>query len=94
MILTYVYSTIGYQVWRHVTPGNPNQSRDHNNNLTREKVNVIKIYFIYKVFLSVLVKIHFHWRLYGKMIYRIFKQKRKKTFLIYQGFSKYNKNKI
>lgn len=39
VILTYVYSTIGYQVWRHVAPGNPNISRDHNNNLTRKKVN-------------------------------------------------------
>ena len=38
-ILVYVYSVIGYRVWRHVAPGNAHQSRDHNNSLTRDKVS-------------------------------------------------------
>lgn len=48
LILTYVYTTIGYQVWRHVAPGNPNTSRDHNNNMTRKKVTLQNYKYIYK----------------------------------------------
>ena len=43
LILVYVYSIIGYQVWRHVAPGNPHHSRDHHNSFTREKVSAIRI---------------------------------------------------
>lgn len=39
LILVYVYSIIGYQVWRHVAPGNPHHLRDHSNSLTRDKVS-------------------------------------------------------
>ncbi|KAI2799965.1 hypothetical protein BLOT_012176 [Blomia tropicalis] len=46
LILVYVYSIIGYHVWRHVAPGNPHHSRDHNNSLTREKVIKILILIV------------------------------------------------
>ena len=44
IILVYVYSIIGYQVWRHVAPGNPNYSRDYYNTLTREKVSILDLF--------------------------------------------------
>ena len=47
LILVYVYSIIGYHVWRHVAPGNPHHSRDHNNSLTREKVSKITNIYTY-----------------------------------------------
>jgi hypothetical protein len=37
-ILIFVYSTIGYHIWRHVNPGNPDKQRDATRSYRRDKV--------------------------------------------------------
>jgi len=44
-ILVFVYSTIGYHVWRHVIPGNPDKQRDVSRGNRKDKVCYLKLVF-------------------------------------------------
>jgi hypothetical protein len=40
LILLFAYSTIGFHIWRHVTPGNPDQMRDERSGSRKDKVSL------------------------------------------------------
>ncbi len=47
LILLFAYSTIAFHIWRHVTPGNPDQLRDEKSGSRKDKVSETFYYYYY-----------------------------------------------